>query len=224
MKTIGLINFKNSKDEEEYNKYKIVRSESLYQEVAKFLIEAEAKGEKTIDFEIVSDWVRYDKALKKVLYIFLSTLEEYFKSIVISNMRFDNEKKVYVKDDHKTIDLETFRNINNYNTFVIGNRQGGIFKYFSCWCKKNDEDNIGGFTSADLDAINSLRNKVMHMSFIALPIFKYNNLRKDLALIKQKLPSPWKDGFVDEIINCQYSGKENREKKLNINKYIIKEI
>jgi hypothetical protein len=76
--------------------------------------------------------VRYDKALKKVLYIFLSTLEEYFKSIVISNMRFDNEKKVYVKDDHKTIDLETFRNINNYNTFVIGNRQGGIFKYFSC--------------------------------------------------------------------------------------------
>jgi hypothetical protein len=55
MKTIGLINFKNSKDEEEYNKYKIVRSESLYQEVAKFLIEAEVKGEKTIDFEIVSD-------------------------------------------------------------------------------------------------------------------------------------------------------------------------
>jgi hypothetical protein len=224
MKTIGLINFKNSKDEEEYNKYKIVRSESLYQEVAKFLIEAEAKGEKTIDFEIVSDWVRYDKALKKVLYIFLSTLEEYFKSIVISNMRFDNEKKVYVKDDHKTIDLETFRNINNYNTFASGKRQGGIFKYFSCWCKKNNGDNIGGFTSADLDAINSLRNKVMHMSFIALPIFKYNNLRKDLALIKQKLPSPWKDGFVDEIINCQYSGKENREKKLNINKYIIKEI
>jgi predicted nucleotidyltransferase component of viral defense system len=66
MKTIEFIEFKNSEAKDIYDKFKVVRSESLYQKVAEFLISEKLNGNKTIDFEIVSDWVKYDKALKKV--------------------------------------------------------------------------------------------------------------------------------------------------------------
>jgi hypothetical protein len=218
------IKFNNQDDIEMYNKYKNVRSESLYQRVAVYL-NGKLKLENSVDFQLVSDWVRYDKALKKVLYVFISTLEEYFKSTIILNMKYKNSDFSYLNEPRKTYDLSMLSIVNNRKTFKVENHNVGIFTYFSNWVEVHKEKDIVGFTSEELKHINNLRNNVMHMSFIALPIFGYNRLRKDLKIIKNKLPSDWSEGFIEKIVACQKSkidkGPEMREKRLELTDFII---
>jgi hypothetical protein len=218
MSVIGIIKLNSDKDKEDYDQYKVVRSESLYQKVAEFL-KGKLKLNGPVDFDLVSDWVRYDKAVKNVLYVFISTLEEYLKRFVILNMEYKDDKFIYLNKERETFDIKMLDTVNKYDTFG-----GGIFRFFSKWIKKQRRNDVAGFTSEELESINKLRNKVMHMSFIALPIFKYKNLREDLKIIKDRLPEPWRGDFVKKIIACQLSGEGSRRKRLELKEYIIEEV
>jgi hypothetical protein len=213
---------------------KVVRGECLYQKVAEFL-EQELNLEGQVDFEIVSDWVRYDKAIKKVLYVFLSTLEEHFKSIIISDFEYKDNN--FEHSNKRVPNMDTFDVINEAKGIILKIKDMDIyrtyFSVFSCFTKwTEDNGDIRNFSNADLDRITKIRNNVMHMSFIALPLFPRdnlkNNLKSDLKLIKDKLPKRWSKKFESEIINCQFSkdenGVRNVPRTLLLEEYIIKEI
>jgi hypothetical protein len=222
------IKFKSEKEKEEYDNYKIVRGECLYQKVAEHL-DNELKLNGSVDFAIVSDWVRYDKAIKKVLYVFLSTLEEHFKRIIVAKFEYLNNN--FIPSEKQGFNLATFDVVNGDEGIKIKIKKVkktyyGVFSCFANWTKTNGP--IDNFTAAELQRINALRNRVMHMSFIALPIFGYEELKSDLKLIREKLPKPWNEGFTKEIIGCQFSkdgdGKRTVPRSLKLEKYIIKEI
>jgi hypothetical protein len=224
----NIIKFKSEKEKEEYEKYEVVRGECLYQKVAEFL-NKELKLNDSVDFTIVSDWVRYDKAIKKVLYVFLSTLEEHFKRIIVA--KFEYLKNDFVPLKKQGFNLATFDVVNGDEGIKIKIKKVkktyyGVFSCFANWTKTNGP--VDNFTAAELRRINDLRNRVMHMSFIALPIFGYEELKSDLKLIREKLPKPWNEGFTKGIIGCQFSkdgdGKRTVPRSLKLEKYIIKEI
>jgi hypothetical protein len=220
----NIIKFKSEKEKGDCDNYKIVRGECLYQKVAEFL-NKELKLNDSVDFTIVSDWVRYDKAIKKVLYVFLSTLEEHFKRIIVAKFEYLNNN--FILSEKQGFNPTTFDVINNDKGIKLNKKTYyGVFSCFKKWTKTNGP--VDNFTAAELRRINDLRNRVMHMSFIALPIFGYEELKSDLKLIKEKLPEFWNEGFAKEIIGCQFSkdgdGKRTIPRSLKLEKYIIKEI
>jgi hypothetical protein len=220
----NIIKFESEEERKEYDDYKIVRGECLYQRVAEFLNE-ELKLNGSVDFTIVSDWVRYDKAIKKVLYVFLSTLEEHFKRIIVAKFEYLNNN--FIPSEKQGFNSATFDVVNSDKGIKLNKKTYyGVFSCFANWTKTNGP--IDNFAEAELQRINALRNRVMHMSFIALPIFGYKNLKSDLKLIKEKLPESWNKVFTEKIISCQFSkgdvGKRTVPRSLKLEKYIIKEI
>ena len=122
--------------------------------------------EEKVPYEYIASFYRYDKRLRKVLFVFISYLEEYYRSIILDKYRFDWSglyRNRYLasllhkyKDMDKALEKLDFSHLIN-QIYKTRDAFDNIFVFpDNAHLKKNK------------DALIELRNCVMHNRFLLL--------------------------------------------------------
>lgn len=206
---MGFIEFISNLSEEDklnFNKYSKIRDEQQYHIIYEVL-KRENVEPRYID---VNSFIKYDKAIKDVLYKYLGTLEEYLKTIIFKKYEFENV------DNLKNKPYRTFRELPKviekdiavgeitelYKKFALN--FGDIIKFgkdYSCF------ENIN-----ELEEIKELRDKVMHH----LPILfncdftsTIEKTKNHVSNLLKVLPKDYVNGLKDELTYLLNATKKN---------------
>ena len=77
------LTFASPKEKEEFEKYKKLKGVYLHKQVYDILLEA--NGGETVTYAELSSIIRYDKNLRDTLYIYLATVEEQLRVLLLDN-------------------------------------------------------------------------------------------------------------------------------------------
>lgn len=227
-KLIQYIDFGSLKTNcDNYIEYQKVRSKEIYYFVSKWLSEYYKKDK--IEYQVVNDWIKYDKSVKDTLYVFISTFEEYFKANLLEKISFKSNK--FIKrdvDDGQEVNEEIWEKLNNWKDFIYSKlkRYESILKFFIEKYEALVLSINKTFTKSQIKRIISLRNKVMHFSFLVLPINNnqnqhleikdyLENFKREIESLKQLLPQNWDTSFKDSFNLCAKDSDENCKKTIN---------
>ena len=160
------INKLNKKDRENFYRYSKIRGVQLY----KIIYYSLNRISDNVSYQDVNSFIKYDKALKDVLYTYLGSLEEYIKVYIFANYDFEANVEhnkysyLYFKDLPKTINV---KNNDNEITELYKRSSlmfGGLIEFL-------DYHNDKTFDIEKLKKVKFLRNDVMHHSPL---IFDWN--------------------------------------------------
>lgn len=200
----------SDKDKENYENYSKIRGPQQY----RIIFETLKKANGDVTYSDVNAFVRYDKALKDALYVFLGTLEEYIKTYIFANFDFEDaslvEKKLKnkpYKNYSKDYQLKEINNSNNeitdlYKVFKLS--FGDIIKLL--------EDNKCPFDTEKLKKVKILRDKVMHHLPVLFNIDFISNVeetRDEIEIMKELLPDDYKDKFIEVLKDKTKNTKNN---------------
>lgn len=180
--------------------------------------------EDRVPYEYIASFYRYDKRLRKVLFVFISFLEEYYRSIILDKYRFDWSSlaassclsyllKKY-KDMDKALEKLDFSHLVNQLYKIRGVFQDKHLFSKNSRFKKNK------------DALIELRNCVMHNRFLLLYRgykecyvseidVKSTTLKDNIQNLINFLPESIKEKCQTEINNCLIErDNENKTKWL----------
>lgn len=194
---IDFISSLNDEDRENYNKFSKIRGTQQY----KIIYETLLKIDSNITYKDVNSFIRYDKALKDVLFKYLGTLEEYIKNDILLNFDFSSDAIIKKEDYHffdklpKCIEKSQpkYEITEFYKRFALNFRD--IVSFVREYCPNKFDVN-------KLDDIVYLRNAVMHHSPL---LFSYNfESTKDITMIRIKklielLPLDYPKYIISEI-------------------------
>lgn len=212
----------NEEQKENYEKYSKIRSKEIYYYISKFLCRYYKKTK--VDYEMVNQWLRFDKDIKNVLYRFYAAFEEYFKSIILERLTFENNDFVLRNKEDKLKPNDEIVKVFNLGYEKVFKRKN-ILSFFK-------DKNIPGFDlpfeTKNLIEINKLRNEIMHLSFILLPIYEnrfnlkvLNNhlkkINKQIINLRNNLPDPWKGYLLKELENCLFYEEKTTKRKISRN-------
>ena len=76
----------------EFEKYKALKGEYLYKQVADILFELD---EKPVCYSDVSSVIRYDKKLRDTLFIYLASFEEFLRAELFRKYDVDSADQIY---------------------------------------------------------------------------------------------------------------------------------
>ncbi|AUB31769.1 hypothetical protein [Spiroplasma floricola] len=213
MRNEDIIDFEQD-DLENFEIYSKVTSKELYYSIA-YYIKQNYKSSlfyanEKVKYKIVNDFVRLDKSIKNITYKFLSTYEEWIKTIILDkyNIVVDEQEKEYILkiEERKSLELnlETMKVLNNWAKYFKKSKgyytDGYSHNILSFIGIKENNFNLKDFTdydvnyfSTDLKEIVELRNKVMHHGIL---------LETDwdkLKILYLNLPENWDDEFQKQI-------------------------
>ena len=162
--------------------------------------EERAEAQKYISLKGI---VQYDKRLRDMLYVYLSTEEEFLRarlgnefedneSKLIKTARFKNKQAQYCSVS-LTLEQLTLKELND---MVLVNKS--IFK------------NLYDLHVLNLDALRVLRNKVGHHNFLLAETYNEcsidgvvdNTLKHNIINLKFLLPCDFRQGFITSINKC----------------------
>ncbi len=198
------INGLSEKDKANYEQYSLIRSPITY----RIIFEALSSFNQNVTYQDVNSFVRYDKALKDILYPYLAVIEEKIKAIIFRNFDINpdsaEEEKEYRIFDKLSSKLKESKSRNEitalYKKFALN--FGGIKLLIEKYPKYFE-----GIHNEDLDLVNILRNKTMHH----LPLlFDYNGsivkeTAEQIKALISLLPECYKESFVKDI--CYITSK-----------------
>lgn len=173
----------NVNEKRNFDYYSQIRGVQQY----KIIFETLSKIDSNITYNDVNSFIKYDKGIKDILYVYLGSLEEYIKVYIFSKYDFKNDVT------HK-------KNISEYNFFsqihaliepknVPLDEITELYKMYALNFKdmvdllKEKEPN-GKFNTDDLYKIKDLRNDVMHHSPLLFNIDGTDKVRETEELIK----------------------------------------
>lgn len=193
------INFKNEKEEIEYNKYLKLKGKYLYNQVYKVLLGKSSQ----IEYKDFSSLIRYDKNLRDFLYKYLATFEEYIRVIIFENLIYsgddnithNNYNKIIFQKDNSKFDM----NLYNHFNLELGPTIEILLKY-----ELINEEQKNNFYQ-----IRQLRNFVMHFNMLILgKIFNYEEaldnktkIQNQIKILKKCLPLEYQKGFKVDLNN-----------------------
>lgn len=209
------INRLSLEDKANYEKYSPIRGPITYRLIFNALI----KISQNVTYKDVNSFVRYDKALKDVLFVFLAVLEEKIKAQIFKNFDIDPEKDKRNNYNHFDNLESVLMEKNNKDEVTTLYRKfklnfGEIIEFVKKHPTYFDDIDIN-----QLQLVWKLRNKTMHH----LPLlFDYNGstveeTSNQLQALIFLLPDSYKGKCVERI---NYPTKESKE---NIN-YSFKEL
>lgn len=167
-------------------------------------------GEK-VPYEYIASFYRYDKRLRKVLFVYISYLEEYYRSIILDNFKFKvNElKPVYSlkKELSKSHDLDKALEKIEFSKLIkqIGIIHESVHEHFVFPSNSHLQINIL--------ALIELRNSVMHNRLLLLyrgfkecyienANIKSATLKDNILNLISFLPPEVRDKCKKEINSC----------------------
>lgn len=199
------ITFKNNKEKNNFQKYKLVRGEYLYKQIYNIMIDI--NGNNDIAYSDFSSVIRYDKSLRDNLYIYLSTLEEYLKADIFRKYDISDNLKINSKNANaiikNVIKKENYDYSNLYYNFDLN--LGDIKKFI-----KNHPLDLQIDTNK-LGKVKCLRNEVMHHHLITCGKAETkekvkNNLTKlknQITYLRDLLPAEYQNDFTNTINNMK---------------------
>lgn len=176
-----------------------------------------------VEYELIASLYRYDKRLRETLYKYISYLEEYYRSLLLDNYRFNWSgivlKEELKKELNKTSDFNYALEEVSFSTLI--NQVVLLKEKFG---KKFVLPNMFHVTK-NKDALIELRNCVMHNKMLVLYrgykvcyLSDDNNskgatLKDNIVNLMHFLPEELKENFKKEINAC--SLERNNGSKTN---------
>lgn len=217
MKFKDFIDNLNKDDNANFLKYSKIRGNQIY----RIIFECLSKDDELIKYKDVNSFVKYDKAIRDVLYVYLGTLEEYIKTYILSNFNIKQnmilQKETYLcfKDlpELEKVNIDTYEINDLYKKFSL--TFGEIIKFLK------EYDSVA-FNLEKLEQIRKLRNKVMHHSPL---LFDFNfisikdNTEKQINCLIDLLPEQYQVGITKKLNGKTEATKRNINKKFY--KYLL---
>lgn len=190
--------FQNKEEKADFEKYRQLKGDDLYFQIFRILSEKTPK----VKYVTVRAYVRYDKNLRDMLYIYLATLEEYCKARLLHSFDVCVPKK-YQGHCYKELMKNLVPRENERSTLYYGFQPdfGDLMHICS-------EKEVYKIKSSDQKAIKTLRNQTMHHALILFGNSKteedlpehFNTLEKQLNALVNALPQEYRKGFLADII------------------------
>jgi hypothetical protein len=207
-----MIDIANKRDEYEYYKYMTIRGKGTYKIVDEMLMILTNRAQ--ISYSEFSGFIRYDKRLRDLLYVYLGSFEEYLKSICFEKIEYEGQKDIYSVNDNN---LNLFRpsdeygyNLYKHSKMDLGNLLRLIRKFYETL----ELDLIDKDYFAKLIKVRKLRNLVMHHSLVLVdPLTCDSELKirnhfsvvtSWLVALRDLLPNDWKKGYVSDLDRIKY--------------------
>ena len=197
----------NSDDKNTFEKYSKIRGVQQY----RIIFEALNKVDSNVKFTDVSSFVILDKAIKDVLFKYLSTLEEYIRNDILLRFDFASDAELKKKEYHyfkglpkcvrKTNPADKITDF--YKMFALN--FGDLVSFIKYYDSQT-------YDTAKLDIITNLRNSVMHHSPL---LFDYNfestvdKVLKRIDALVEMLPFDYKEGCIKNLKVPNQKTKEN---------------
>lgn len=194
--------FKNYHEKKQFKKYLSLKGRFLHKQIYDILKEAN-RG--TVTYRELGSILRYDKNLRDTLYVYLATVEEYLKALLVD--KFDNNDKLpdYIYGKEKT---DKFKNglyeIAQAKTSQIYYKLNIDFEALLIICA---EKKLIYIDDTSIKVLNKLRNHTMHHSILLFGQahnFKeakdnFRALERQLTALMVLLPEDYKTGFKTSI-------------------------
>ena len=190
--------FQNKEEKADFEKYRQLKGDDLYFQIFRILSEKTPK----VKYVTVRAYVRYDKNLRDMLYIYLATLEEYCKARLLHSFDVCVPKK-YQGHCYKELMKNLVPRENERSTLYYGFQPdfGDLMHICS-------EKEVYKIKNSDQKAIKTLRNQTMHHALILFGNSKteedlpehFNTLEKQLNALVNALPQEYRKGFLADII------------------------
>lgn len=183
------------------------------------MLKAWGMGEK-VPYEYIASFYRYDKRIRKILFVFISYLEEYYRSLILDRYRFDwSELKL---DSQLKQVLRTYHDLDKaLERIELSHLINQVYKI------RADIDDKFVFPyhahlRKNIAALVELRNSVMHNRFLLLyrgfkecyasdGDLKSASLKDNIVNLIVFLPEDVRDKCKSEINNCSKE-RNNSEK------------
>ena len=197
----------SEEDKNNFEKYKDFRGVQYYKIIYTTLIN---KCD-NVTYTDVNSFIRYDKALKDVLYTYLGTLEDYTKNYILCNFDFTKdaklEKDYYVYFD-KLPACEK-KNVGFGEITELYKRYALVFDSMIQFLRKYSPDK---FDLKRLINIKDLRNDVMHHKPLLFDVnfdSKNDNINKKISSLIELLPESHRIGLKNALNDKTLKTKEN---------------
>ena len=195
---LGEMIFQSHEEKNNFEKYRQLKGDDLYVQIFRILSEKTPK----VKYVTVRAYIRYDKNLRDMLYIYLATLEEYCKARLLHSFDVCVPKK-YQWHCYKELMKNLVPRENEQSTLYYGFQPdfGDLMHICS-------EKEVYKIESSDQKAIKILRNQTMHHAMILFGNAKtevellehFNTLEKQLNALVNALPREYRNGFLADIV------------------------
>lgn len=203
----------NEDDRNNYDTYSIVRGKQQY----KIIYNALSKYDEIIAYKDVNSFVRYDKAIKDVLYKYLGALEESIKVHIFSHYDFKND--ISLKKD-KYIFFNQIQGLIEPKK-VSMDEISELYKRYELNFKDMVDllvefEPVGVFDTNKLYEIKELRNDVMHHTPLLFSVESESLLMqttKRITYLIDMLPKFYKQFIAEDINDKTNHTKKNIKEK-----------
>lgn len=194
--------FQNQEEKDDFEKYRRLKGDDLYYQIYRILLEKTDR----VRYVTVRAYIRYDKNLRDMLYVYLATLEEYCKAQLLRFYDVKTSKK-YECHCYDKLMGDLIEKESDASTLYYGLQPdfGDLMR--ACQAKGIYEINDG-----DQKNIKDLRNKTMHHSILLFGNAKtereltdhFETLGKRLNALSAALPQEYRSGFLSDLekLNC----------------------
>ena len=190
--------FQNKEEKADFEKYRQLKGDDLYFQIFRILSEKTPK----VKYVTVRAYVRYDKNLRDMLYIYLATLEEYCKARLLHSFDVCVPKKNQCRRYKDLVKNLVPRGDGESNLYYVFQPDFGDLMHIC------SEKEVCKIKSSDQKTIKTLRNQTMHHALILFGNAKtekelsdhFNTLEKQLNALVDALPREYRNGFLDDIV------------------------
>jgi hypothetical protein len=195
------LTFASPKEKEEFEKYKRLKGVYLHKQVYDILLEANGGG---VAYHELSSIIRYDKNLRDTLYIYLATIEEQLRVLLLDNFDLKpNTPKFKRRPSTQTL-CEALLPKQDYELSELYFKLQADFKVLMETCV---EKNIVSISDEVMALVKQLRNDVMHHHLLIFGgAHNLKEAKDNFASFERKinalitlLPNEYVMGFQNDI-------------------------
>ena len=182
--------------------------------------------DKKIQYSAIATTYRYDKRIRKVLFKYISYLEELYRGMILDSFRYDLDNTFLIKELKGGIEdgnlHQALEELNFTDLIKQVQKLPNVITNKYIFNRKNLFDN--------LKAVKTLRNAVMHNKFLILYRGfdtcnigngnRSSSLSANIKNLASFLPSEVSEKMKKEINECRKKGRESKS-KWNLPKQII---
>lgn len=196
------LTFASPKEEADFQKYKKLKGIYLHKQVYDILLEA--NGGENVTYSELSSIIRYDKNLRDTLYIYLATIEEQLRVLLLNNFDLKpNTPKFKQRPSTQTL-CEALVPKQDCDVSELYFKLQTDFKVLMETCV---EKNIVSISDEVMSLVKLLRNDVMHHHLLIFGgAHNLNEAKDNFAAFERKidtlitlLPTEYVIGFRDDI-------------------------
>ena len=195
------LTFASPKEKEEFEKYKRLKGVYLHKQVYDILLEANGGG---VTYHELSSIIRYDKNLRDTLYIYLATIEEQLRVLLLDNFDLKPDTPKFKQRPSTQTLCEALLPKQDHESSELYFKLQTDFKVLMETCV---EKNIVSISDEVMESVKQLRNNVMHHHLL---IFggahnlkeakdNFTSFERKVDALITLLPTEYVMGFQDAI-------------------------